>query len=57
MKYYIPFIGLYHYYKSFQPTGFKYGANEVLFAFFMSFYHAVWVAIPIGFSLSSILNK
>jgi hypothetical protein len=58
MKYYIPIIGMYNYLKTFEPNGRIYGAKNVLFAFWMSFYHGgLWLGAPIGLLLSLILNK
>jgi hypothetical protein len=56
MRYYIPFIGIVHYLNTFDSYGYKYGVKECLFGFFMAFYHATWVGIPIGLILSQILN-
>ena len=55
-KYFIPYYGLYVYYKSFEPIGIKYGLNE-LFGFFIACYHACLIGFPIGFILSNLIYK
>jgi hypothetical protein len=56
MKYYIPFLGILNYSKTFDSYGKKYGGKECLFAFFMAFYHGTLIGAPLGLILSQILN-
>jgi formate-dependent nitrite reductase membrane component NrfD len=57
MGYYIPIIAIFKYLKSFGPSGVKNGLNESLFGFWMAFYHATWIGVPVGLLLSLIINK
>lgn len=54
-KYHIPFKGMVTYFKSFEPKGYKDGAGELLFGFWMAMYHACVIALPLGYILSYIL--
>lgn len=56
-KFYIPFLGMKYYLETFEPTGRIYGAKNVLFAFWMAFYHGgLCLGAPIGLLMSLILN-
>ncbi len=54
--YHIPFKGMITYFKSFEPKGYKDGAGEVLFCFWMAMYHACIIAIPLGYIITLIIN-
>ena len=57
MSYYTPIIGIYHYSKTFEPNGRIYGTKNVLFAFWMAFYHGgICLGAPFGLLLSLILK-
>ena len=50
-EFHIPYKGLVSYFKSFKPTGYKSGSDEVLFGFWMALYHSVCIALPLGYLL------
>jgi len=58
-KFYIPVLGIKYYLDTFGPTGTKNGGKEVLFAFWMAFYHGAMLAailIPIVFQFINFKN-
>ncbi len=57
ISYYTPIIGIYHYSKTFGPNGRIDGSKNVLFAFWMAFYHGgICLGAPFGLLLSLILK-
>ena len=58
-KFYIPVLGIKYYLDTFGPTKRKDGGKEVLFAFWMAFYHGAMLALilmPIVFQFINFKN-